>query len=171
MSASTPWVRVTTSHEACPAGDASRADLPMPGSPRMAHVPDVPQRTRASRPSNCAHSQGRPTRYGDRVALGAAHPLQEGYLLADPRTVQVVTENAARGIHDLERYGMRFDRRRDGRIAQRYFGAHTYRRAAFSGDSTGLEMQRVLARRARQLDVPVLSTSYITQLLVEAGRV
>jgi succinate dehydrogenase / fumarate reductase flavoprotein subunit len=101
----------------------------------------------------------------------AADTLQESYLLADPRTVQVVTRNAARGIHDLERYGMRFDRQSDGRIAQRYFGAHTYRRTAFAGDYTGLEVQRVLSEHAAQLSVPVLSTLYVTQLLVDDGTV
>jgi succinate dehydrogenase / fumarate reductase flavoprotein subunit len=101
----------------------------------------------------------------------AADTLQESYLLADPRTVQVVTRNAARGIHDLERYGMRFDRQSDGRIAQRYFGAHTYRRTAFAGDYTGREVQRVLSEHAAQLSVPVLSTLYVTQLLVDDGTV
>ncbi|MFE6970036.1 L-aspartate oxidase [Isoptericola sp. NPDC057653] len=101
----------------------------------------------------------------------AADTLQESYLLADPRTVQVVTQGAARGIDDLERYGMRFDRQPDGRIAQRYFGAHTYRRTAFVGDYTGLEVQRTLVRRATELDIPVLSTVYVTQLLVNDGVV
>jgi succinate dehydrogenase / fumarate reductase flavoprotein subunit len=101
----------------------------------------------------------------------AADTLQESYLLADPRTVQVVARNAARGIHDLERYGMRFDRQSDGRIAQRYFGAHTYRRTAFAGDYTGLEVQRVLSEHAARLAVPVLSTLYVTQLLVDDGTV
>ncbi|MCA5893601.1 FAD-binding protein [Isoptericola sp. NEAU-Y5] len=101
----------------------------------------------------------------------AADTLQESYLLADPRTVQVVAQSAPRGIDDLERYGMRFDRQPDGRIAQRYFGAHTYRRTAFVGDYTGLEVQRTLVHRASQLDIPVLSTVYITQLLVNDGVV
>jgi len=101
----------------------------------------------------------------------AADTLQESYLLADPRTVQVVTQNAARGIHDLERYGMRFARQSDGKIAQRYFGAHTFRRTAFAGDYTGLELQRALIEHATRLSVPVLSTVYVTQLLVDDGAV
>ncbi|MFD7471538.1 FAD-binding protein [Streptomyces sp. NPDC059837] len=101
----------------------------------------------------------------------AADTLQESCLLADPRTVLAVTRNAAQGIYDLERYGMRFDRQDDGRIAQRYFGAHTYRRTAFAGDRTGLEMQRVLSERANQLSIPVLSSLYVTRLLVDDGTV
>ncbi|MEV5828626.1 FAD-binding protein [Spirillospora sp. NPDC052242] len=96
----------------------------------------------------------------------AADTLQESYLLADPRTVRIVTEGAARGIDDLVRYGMPFAREADGRISLRFFGAHTYRRTAFSGDYTGLEIQRALVRRAAELDVPILDTAYITRLLV-----
>src|SRR6267142_4681624 len=60
----------------------------------------------------------------------AADTLTESYLLADPATVQVVTEGATDSISDLERWGMAFAREQDGRISQRFFGAHTYRRTA-----------------------------------------
>ncbi|WBQ03632.1 FAD-dependent oxidoreductase [Kribbella sp. CA-293567] len=96
----------------------------------------------------------------------AADTLRESYLLANPHTVQIVTQGAARGIADLERYGMPFARDADGRIAQRFFGAHTFRRTAFAGDYTGLEIQRTLVNRAAQLQVPILDTVYITRLLV-----
>lgn len=96
----------------------------------------------------------------------AADTLKESYLLAHPHTVRIVAEGAARGIEDLERYGMRFARGTDGRISQRFFGAHTFRRTAFAGDYTGLELQRALVNRAAQLQVPILDTLYITRLLV-----
>jgi succinate dehydrogenase / fumarate reductase flavoprotein subunit len=101
----------------------------------------------------------------------AADTLKESYLLADPRTVEIVTQGAAQGIGDLERYGMAFAREEDGRISQRFFGAHKYRRTAFAGDYTGLEIQRTLIRRAEQLNVPVLDGVYITRLLVHDGAV
>ncbi|RPI53545.1 MAG: FAD-binding protein [Acidobacteria bacterium] len=101
----------------------------------------------------------------------AADTLSESYLLANPLMVQVVTEGAARGIEELERYGMRFARDGDGRISQRFFGAHTYRRTAFAGDYTGLEIQRTLIRRAVQLQIPILDTVYITALLVRENVV
>lgn len=96
----------------------------------------------------------------------AADTITESYLLADPATVQTVTEHAAESIADLERWGMAFARERDGRISQRFFGAHTYRRTAFAGDYTGLELQRTLVGRAAELAVPILDFVYITRLLV-----
>ena len=101
----------------------------------------------------------------------AADTLRESYFLADPAIVEVVTKNARQGIEDLERWGMPFAREVDGRISQRFFGAHTYRRTSYAGDYTGLEIQRTLLRRARELEVPIVDTVYITRLLETDGRI
>ncbi|MGO2683920.1 MAG: L-aspartate oxidase [Microbacterium sp.] len=108
---------------------------------------------------------------GDTWQQHAADTIKESYFLANPHTVEVVTQGAERGIRDLERWGMDFAREDDGRISQRFFGAHTFRRTAFAGDYTGLEIQRTLVRRAEQLDVPILDGIYITRLLVSNGVV
>jgi succinate dehydrogenase flavoprotein subunit len=101
----------------------------------------------------------------------AADTLKESYFLADPHTVQIVAEGAARGIADLERWGMRFAREPDGRISQRFFGAHTYRRTAYAGDYTGLEVQRTLLERARALRLPFIETMHVTRILTRDGIV
>lgn len=102
----------------------------------------------------------------------AADTIKESYHLANPHTVETVTKGAAQGIGDLERYGMPFAREEDGRISQRFFGAHTFRRTAFAGDYTGLEIQRTLVNRAVQLQVPILDSVYVTRILVnEEGAV
>lgn len=101
----------------------------------------------------------------------AADTIKESYMLANPHTVEIVARGAAQGIHDLERYGMGFAREEDGRISQRFFGAHTFRRTAFAGDYTGLEIQRSLVNRAEQLKLPILDSVYITRLLVRDNQV
>ena len=101
----------------------------------------------------------------------AADTIKESYYLADPRTVEIVAKGAAEGIADLERYGMGFAREQDGRISQRFFGAHTFRRTAFAGDYTGLEIQRSLVQRSEQLQIPILDTVYITDILTTDNQV
>jgi len=101
----------------------------------------------------------------------AADTIKESYYLADPRTVEIVAKGAAEGIADLERYGMGFAREQDGRISQRFFGAHTFRRTAFAGDYTGLEIQRSLVQRSEQLQIPILDTVYITYILTTDNQV
>lgn len=101
----------------------------------------------------------------------AADTIKEGYFLSDPRTVETVTRGAEEGIRDLERYGMVFAREEDGRISQRFFGAHKWRRTAFAGDYTGLEIQRALVERAETLEIPILDNVYVTRLLVDDNRI
>ncbi|WP_036968112.1 L-aspartate oxidase [Promicromonospora kroppenstedtii] len=101
----------------------------------------------------------------------AADTIKESYFLANPHTAEIVARGAAQGIADLERYGMAFAREEDGRISQRFFGAHTYRRTAFAGDYTGLEIQRSLVNRATQLDIPILDSVYVTRILTHDGAV
>jgi len=56
-------------------------------------------------------------------------------------------------------------------ISQRFFGAHTYRRTAFAGDYTGLEIRHTLIQRAGELQIPILDTIHVTRLLVRENVV
>lgn len=101
----------------------------------------------------------------------AADTLKESYWLADPRIVEIMARNAPEAVLELERWGMPFAREADGRISQRFFGAHTYRRTCYAGDYTGLEIQRTLLRRAAAVAVPIIDTVYISRILVADGQV
>jgi succinate dehydrogenase / fumarate reductase, flavoprotein subunit len=101
----------------------------------------------------------------------AADTLRESYWLADPRTVEVLCREAPTAVDELVQWGAQFARGEDGRLTQRFFGAHTYRRTCFAGDYTGREIQRALVRRAGELGVPIRDDVYITRLLVHDGRV
>src|SRR5918994_6257177 len=78
----------------------------------------------------------------------AADTLREGYWLSDPASVELLCRESPRAIEDLVRFGARLARAEDGRLTQRFFGAHRYRRTCFAGDYTGREIQRVLVERA-----------------------
>jgi succinate dehydrogenase / fumarate reductase flavoprotein subunit len=100
----------------------------------------------------------------------AADTLRESYWLADPRAVELLCRGAPDAIEDLVRYGAQFDREDDGRLTQRYFGAHRWRRTCFAGDYTGREIQRTLVRRAAELGAAIRDDVYVTRLLVHDGR-
>ena len=101
----------------------------------------------------------------------AADTLRESYWLADPRAVEVLCREAPGAIDDLVRFGARLAREDDGRLTQRFFGAHRYRRTCFAGDYTGREIQLALVRRAAELGVAIRDDLYVTRLLVHDGRV
>jgi succinate dehydrogenase / fumarate reductase, flavoprotein subunit len=101
----------------------------------------------------------------------AADTLREGYWLSDPASVELLCREAPGAIEDLVRFGARLAREDDGRLTQRFFGAHRYRRTCFAGDYTGREIQRVLVDRAAAVGVEVRDDVYLTRLLVHDGRV
>jgi succinate dehydrogenase / fumarate reductase flavoprotein subunit len=101
----------------------------------------------------------------------AADTLREGYWLSDPASVELLCREAPRAVDDLVRWGAKLAREEDGRLTQRFFGAHRFRRTCFAGDYTGREIQRTLVRRALELGVGLGDDVYVTRLLVHDGRV
>ena len=101
----------------------------------------------------------------------AADTIREGYWLSDPASVELLCREAPGAIEDLVRWGAGLAREDDGRLTQRFFGAHRYRRTCFAGDYTGREIQRVLVERAATVGVEMRDDVYLTRLLVHDGRV
>jgi succinate dehydrogenase / fumarate reductase flavoprotein subunit len=101
----------------------------------------------------------------------AADTLREGYWLGDAAAVEHLCRDAPAAIDELVRWGAKLTREPDGRLSQRFFGAHRYRRTCFAGDYTGREIQRALVRRAAELGVTVCEDVYITRLLLHYGRI
>src|SRR5215217_524209 len=101
----------------------------------------------------------------DNWMIHAADTLREGEFLADYERVEVLCKNAADAINELVNWGARFHREKDGRLTQRFFGAHTYRRTVFYQDWTGEEIIRVLMEQVNQRKIKIIDNVYITKLL------
>ncbi len=101
----------------------------------------------------------------------AADTLGEGYRLGDPTSIEILCREAPRAIDDLVRWGANLAREEDGRLSQRFFGAHTWRRTCFAGDYTGREIQLTLGRRAAEVGVEIRDDVYVSRLLVHDGRI
>src|SRR4051812_49617113 len=56
----------------------------------------------------------------------AADTINEAYHLADPAVVEILARESPSAIEDLVAYGADFAREPDGRLTQRFFGAHRY---------------------------------------------
>jgi succinate dehydrogenase / fumarate reductase flavoprotein subunit len=97
--------------------------------------------------------------------------MQGGKLLNNWRMAQLHAQEAPDRVRELERWGAVFDRTEKGRILQRAFGGHTYKRLAHVGDRTGLEMIRTLQDKAVADGVDVFMECTVTRLLTGGGRV
>lgn len=101
----------------------------------------------------------------DSWMIHAADTLREGEFLADYERVEVLCKKAPEAVNELVKWGARFHREKDGRLTQRFFGAHTYRRTVFYEDWTGQEIIRVLLDQARLRKIEIVDHIYITKLL------
>ena len=95
----------------------------------------------------------------------AADTLREGEFLADYERGEVLCKKAPDAVNELVKWGARFHREKDGRLTQRFFGAHTYRRTVFYEDWTGQEIIRVLMDQVDQRGIEIIDNVYITKLL------
>jgi succinate dehydrogenase / fumarate reductase, flavoprotein subunit len=117
---------------------------------------------------------------GINAALGSVDPqdswqqhfgdtLREGYFLADPRMVELLAREAPAAVLELADWGAPFARTPDGRLDQRFFGAHRWRRTCYAGDWTGRAILRTLAGKVAELGLSVIDDQYVSQLLVTDG--
>ncbi|MFQ5945494.1 MAG: FAD-binding protein, partial [Anaerolineae bacterium] len=117
---------------------------------------------------------------GINAALGTVDPedswqqhfadtVKEGYFLANPRTVEILAREAPEAVLELADWGCEFARTPDGKLDQRFFGAHKYRRTCYAGDYTGRAIIRTLMNKVDEVGIRVLEHQYVSRLLVEDG--
>jgi len=95
-----------------------------------------------------------------------ADTFREGYFLSHPRVVELMVREAPAAIQELADWGCHFARTDDGRIDQRFFGAHKYRRTCYAGDYTGRAVLVTLANQVEKLGIPVIEDQCVSRLLV-----
>ena len=114
---------------------------------------------------------------GINAALGTVDPdddwiqhfvdtYQEGYNIGDPKTVEILVKDAPERVHELVDWGAPFARTTDGKLDQRYFGAHTHRRTCYAGDYTGRAILNTLVSKVEELRIPIIDMTYVSKLLV-----
>ncbi len=94
-----------------------------------------------------------------------------GKYLNNWRMVELHAKEAPERVRELERWGAVFDRTSDGKILQRAFGGHTYKRLAHVGDRTGLELIRTLQDKGIHQGIDVFMECTVTRLLKDGDRI
>ncbi|NEO26892.1 MAG: succinate dehydrogenase/fumarate reductase flavoprotein subunit [Kamptonema sp. SIO4C4] len=87
--------------------------------------------------------------------------------LADQDAVEFLAKDAPNTIIDLEHMGVLFSRLPDGRIAQRAFGGHSYKRTCYAADKTGHAILHELVNNLRHHGVQIYEEWYVMQLILE----
>jgi succinate dehydrogenase / fumarate reductase flavoprotein subunit len=97
--------------------------------------------------------------------------MHGGKMLNNWRMAQLHAQEAPDRVRELEHWGALFDRTKDGKIMQRAFGGHTWKRLAHVGDRTGLEMIRTLQDKGIHSGMDVYMECTITHLLKDGERI
>lgn len=109
---------------------------------------------------------------GDSYELHAWDTVKGSDFLADQDAVEFFVREMPKEILQLDHWGIPWSRTKDGRIAQRPFGGHTFPRAVFAADKTGFfEMQTLydtLMKHAHRLQR--YDEGFVTAIIVEGGR-
>ena len=91
----------------------------------------------------------------------------EGYGFSEPEVVELMAKESPTLVTEIDEWGANFAKLPNGKIDQRFFGAHTYRRTCYSGDYTGRSILFALLNKVKSLNIPILDSQYVSDLLVE----
>ncbi len=104
--------------------------------------------------------------------------VKGGDYLVDQPAAQLMCEEAAGDIYELEHWGLPFNRTPDGKIDQRRFGGHTrnhgeapVKRACYAADRTGHMILQTLYQQCVKRNVRFFNEFYCLDLLMRDGRV
>ena len=98
-----------------------------------------------------------------------ADTLREGYWLGNWRMIEIMARESPAAVLELAEWGCEFARTPEGKLDQRFFGAHRWRRTCYAGDFTGRAILRTVAGKAAELGISADEEQYVSRLLVADG--
>ncbi|MDQ3238882.1 MAG: FAD-dependent oxidoreductase [Actinomycetota bacterium] len=97
--------------------------------------------------------------------------LKSGKFLNNWQMAEIFAKEAPDRVYELEQWGALFNRTPEGKISQRPFGGHTYRRLCHVGDRTGLELIRTMQEKVLATEADIYMETTVTKLLKKEDRV
>jgi len=91
--------------------------------------------------------------------------------LGNKKAITYMCKQASNIISKLVEYGVEFDRKEDGTIAQRPFGGGSSNRTCYVGDKTGSAITMALIKKAKSKGITFLQNNYILNLAKYQNRV
>ena len=95
---------------------------------------------------------------------------QDGYFIADPEIVETLVKESPDRVNELVDWGASFAVNDEGKLDQRFFGAHTYRRTCYAGDYTGRVILTTLLDKVSELGINIKDMMYVANLLVSEKK-
>ena len=90
----------------------------------------------------------------------------EGYGIGNPLKIEIMAKESPKLVKEIDKWGANLAKLKNGKLDQRFFGAHKYRRTCYSGDYTGLSILKTLLKKSDELKIPIYDNQYVTELLI-----
>lgn len=97
--------------------------------------------------------------------------LKSGHYTNDPQSVKILVEEAEMNMHQLEAFGVRFDRDKKGQYLMGMEGAHRVARILRIGDHTGKSVMEVLIKCVKSAENIRWEDSFLGTALLTDGNV
>ncbi len=108
---------------------------------------------------------------GDSIESHIYDTIKGSDFLADQDVVERLCREMPREIYQLDRWGMPWSRRKDGRIDQRAFGGYSYPRATYASDKVGFyEMQTLYDTCQKFENIEYLNEWFATSIIHDGQR-
>lgn len=127
--------------------------------------------------SNSRYAQGGvavvlPENTSDSIDLHVKDTLVAGAGLSDPDVTRFISENGAVVIKDLIKYGVKFDKTSNNKLAMTLEGAHSVRRVVHSGgDATGKNIEGTLVSVLRRTaNIEIFEEHQAVELLIDTNN-
>ena len=108
---------------------------------------------------------------GDSIESHIYDTVKGSDFLADQDVAERLCNEMPKQIYQLDRWGMPWSRRKDGRIDQRAFGGYSYPRATYASDKVGFyEMQTLYDTCQRFENIEYFNEWYATSIVHDGQR-
>ncbi len=108
---------------------------------------------------------------GDTIESHIYDTVKGSDFLADQDVAERLCNEMPKQIYQLERWGMPWSRRKDGRIDQRGFGGYSYSRATYASDKVGFfEMQTLYDTCQKYDNIEYLNEWFVTSIVHDGQR-
>lgn len=108
---------------------------------------------------------------GDTIESHIYDTVKGSDFLADQDVAERLCNEMPKQIYQLDRWGMPWSRRKDGRIDQRAFGGYSYPRATYASDKVGFyEMQTLYDTCQRYENIEYFNEWFATSIIHDGQR-
>ncbi|MBI4009734.1 MAG: FAD-binding protein [Candidatus Aenigmarchaeota archaeon] len=97
--------------------------------------------------------------------------LKEGHYLSNKKMAEILVKEAIDSVLELARWGLPFNKTNEGKLDQRYFGAHSYRRTCYAADRTGLAILKTLIKQVKKRKIKYIDGIIVTSILAKSNFV